>query len=330
MYVTLNRLGSAEQVGDASSTALQNNALADYLTLSSTSLATYGKDLSALATTLQGEGLDIAVTPQDAATFITDLQQNGVSALPQQEQDLFNEVGLSATDQNAIVAAYETVDPSSVSSSIVALLLQDAKAVEALAATYGQVDNAPCFAAGTLILTDHGEVKVEALAAGERLITLSGETRVIRWIGHRRVSLTGHPRPESVSPVRICAHAFGPGLPRRDLILSPDHAIFQQGVLIPVHTLIDGFSVVQELRTAVTYHHVELECHDVILAEGLPAETYLETGNRKQFANAPLVDGSAASNSASGPGAPCAPMIFEGPIIELVRALLHQNNRRAA
>ncbi len=35
----------------------------------------------------------------------------------------------------------------------------------------------------------------------------------------------------------------------------------------------------------VEYWHVELDAHDVILAEGLPAESYLDCGNRSAFAN---------------------------------------------
>jgi hypothetical protein len=83
-----------------------------------------------------------------------------------------------------------------------------------------------------------------------------------------------------VNPVRIRAEAFGPGLPRRDLVLSPDHAVFVEGVLIPVRYLLNGATVIQEAWDRVTWHHIELASHDVILAEGLPAETYLDTGNR--------------------------------------------------
>ena len=71
----------------------------------------------------------------------------------------------------------------------------------------------------------------------------------------------------------------------RNLRLSPDHAVFVDGVLIPVRYLINGRTIVQERVDQVTYYHVELPAHDVIIAEGLPCETYLDTGNRSAFAN---------------------------------------------
>ncbi len=77
--------------------------------------------------------------------------------------------------------------------------------------------------------------------------------------------------------------AFGEGRPNRDLWLSPDHAVFVDGALIPVRHLVNGGAIVQELRDEVTYSHVELGRHDVVLAEGVLCETYLDTGNRPAF-----------------------------------------------
>jgi hypothetical protein len=81
------------------------------------------------------------------------------------------------------------------------------------------VDVAPCFCPGTLIRTDRGDVPVEALTTGDRVITASGTSRPIRWLGHRRLDLTRHPTPGRVRPIRIRANAFGEALPRRDLLL---------------------------------------------------------------------------------------------------------------
>ena len=94
-----------------------------------------------------------------------------------------------------------------------------------------------------------------------------------------------HPRPRDVLPIRVCAHAFGPGRPARDLRLSPDHAVYCEGALIPVRYLVNGGTIRQEPAAAITYYHVELPAHDVILAERLPCESYLDTGNRAAFAN---------------------------------------------
>ena len=146
--------------------------------------------------------------------------------------------------------------------------------------------NAPCFAAGTRLATPGGgAVAVETLRPGAILLTASGLPAEVTWVGHRRVNCRRHPRPELVQPVRIAAGAFGPGLPARGLLLSPDHAVFVDGVLIPAQLLVNGRTVVQVARATVEYWHVELARHDVVLAEGLPVESYLDTGNRAAFAN---------------------------------------------
>jgi hypothetical protein len=174
-----------------------------------------------------------------------------------------------------------------------------------------------CYCRGTLILTDRGEVAVEDLHIGDQVVTNAGQTRPIRWIGHRLLDLGRHAKRELVQPVRIRAHAFANGQPRRDLLVSPDHAVFFNGRLIPARLLVNGGSIGWEtsLRT-VTYYHIELDTHDVILAEGLPAESYLDTGNRDGFANggravqlhpdfsSHLSVGSAAGPARSGPALP--------------------------
>src|SRR5216683_1399869 len=103
---------------------------------------------------------------------------------------------------------------------------------------------------------------------GDRLRTAQGTLRPVIWIGWRRTDIARHPDPASVRPVRVAAHALGPNMPHRDLWLSPDHALFIDGVLIPVRYLINDATIVQEHRDEVTYWHVELDQHEVILAEG--------------------------------------------------------------
>ncbi len=183
---------------------------------------------------------------------------------------------------------------------------------------------APCFARGTRIDTPDGEVPVEALEAGDRVGLARGGSATVRWVGHRRVDLRRHAWPEAVRPVRVCADAFGPGLPRRDLRLSPEHALLLGGVLVPVHVLVDGAAVMQEAPDRVTYFHVELDRHDVILAEGLPAESYLDTGNRAGFANGAVTllhpDFAPGLDAAE----PCAPLVLAGPQVEAARAMLRQ------
>ena len=159
----------------------------------------------------------------------------------------------------------------------------------------GDTITAICYARGTMIRTPDGEMPVERLRAGRQVMTLvDGEpvARPVKWLGHRRIDLTNHKRPETVAPIRIQRGAFADNMPHRDLVVSPDHAIFADGKLICARQLVNGTTIRQETGwTAVDYYHVELDRHAILLAEGLPAESYIDTGNSGFFANseAPLV-----------------------------------------
>ena len=142
-----------------------------------------------------------------------------------------------------------------------------------------------CFARGTRIATETGLIAVEDLRVGDRAITDDGACEPIIWIGQRMVNCERRPKPEAVWPVRVASGTFGEHVPVRDLYLSPDHAVFVNKVLVPVKLLIDGTSIEQVKRNAVTYYHVELARHAVILAEGLTVESYLDLGERADFVN---------------------------------------------
>lgn len=143
----------------------------------------------------------------------------------------------------------------------------------------------PCFVSGTRIRTTRGEVPVEDLQVGDLAVTSSGKARPIVWIGHRRIE---RPAP-AVWPVRIMAGAFGNNIPIRDLFLSPGHAVcvdMAGEVFVPVGQLVNGSTIDWVEVAEVAYWHVELESHDVLLAEGMPCESYMEAGNGAFFRRA--------------------------------------------
>nr|MDA8251853.1 Hint domain-containing protein [Rhodospirillales bacterium] len=184
---------------------------------------------------------------------------------------------------------------------------------------------AACFAAGTRITTSAGDRPVETLRVGDQVRTACGALRTVRWLGYRSVELRRHPRPHDVMPVRVQRGAVAPGCPSRDLVLSPDHALFLDGVLIPVRYLLNGASIAQQAAERITWWHVELDRHDVILAEGLPAESYLDTGNRDAFANAgPGHAVALHPDFARGiwRAEACAALATDGPALARVRARL--------
>ena len=186
-----------------------------------------------------------------------------------------------------------------------------------------------CFTTGTLIRTSRGEVAVEDLQVGDLAVTASGTLRPITWLGHREMTAAGAALPFHQQPVRVRAGAFGQGLPARDLSLSPGHPVLvgadagnEDGVLVPVMCLINGTTITREPRAGVTYWHVELDAHDILLAEGLPAESYIDGGDRAFF-----VEGSdhALHNPdfvAAGWGARCRPVAVNGPLVGAERLRL--------
>jgi len=134
------------------------------------------------------------------------------------------------------------------------------------------------YAAGTRLAAERGSVAVETLQAGERLLTLSGEYKPIVRIHRRRIGCGGRPASEQVWPVVIAAGAFGEGSPERDLVVSPDLALFVDGGLAPAIRLVNGATIRQAPVADVDYWQIELAAHEVIYAEGLPAESCLGLG----------------------------------------------------
>ena len=135
----------------------------------------------------------------------------------------------------------------------------------------------PCYARGTLISTTRGEVAVEKLRVGDMLHTANGGSSAVVWLGHRHVDCNRQLDKEEAYPIRVSKDAFGPGLPKRDLWLSPKHAVFVNGALVPIQCLINGTTITQDIKPRVSYYHIELTEHNVIFAEGMPAESFLDT-----------------------------------------------------
>jgi hypothetical protein len=167
-----------------------------------------------------------------------------------------------------------------------------------------------CFCAGTQIATPTGEVAVEHLAVGDLVLTLDGRRVPINWIGTGQ-SLLPHGGRSPATPVLVRAGALGDGVPRRDLRITKGHSLYLEGVLIPVENLINHRTILwdDEARSVVVYH-IELATHEVLLANGAPAESYRDDGNRVQFQNVnPGWD-------VVPPMEPFAPIMTNGKLVE--------------
>jgi hypothetical protein len=168
----------------------------------------------------------------------------------------------------------------------------------------------PCFCRGTRILTERGEVAVETLAPGDRVVTLSGAERPIQWIGFGRALVTPANRCD-VAPVIVRRGALADNVPSRDLYVTRRHAFLVDDVLVPVEHLINGISVLwDDTARVIEYYHIELDAHDVLLADGAPAESFRDDDSRHLFQN------QMCRPPRDEPDPPCAPVVTSGPRLD--------------
>lgn len=146
-----------------------------------------------------------------------------------------------------------------------------------------------CFMVGTMIKTDHGEVAVEDLRENDMVLTKDHGLQPIRWIGSTKLTTAGLARKPKLSPIRIRAGALGAGLPKLDLLVSPQHRILIRSkiaqkmfstdeVLVAAKQLVilDGIDVDTKIG-AVEYYHILFDRHEVVFANGAETES-LYTG----------------------------------------------------
>ncbi len=186
----------------------------------------------------------------------------------------------------------------------------------------GNADIIGCFLRGTRILTANGYVAVERLAPGDLVMTLANGAKPITSVKLRSFSSSAQRANPNLRPVCIAAGALAEDIPIRMLRVSADHAMYFDGVLVPAQLLINGETITQPVPTGeADYFHVETELHDIIIAEGAAAETYLDIGNHNHFSRPGLISLAAKIEPKNWEDA-CAPLVLAGPELQRVTAVI--------
>jgi hypothetical protein len=150
----------------------------------------------------------------------------------------------------------------------------------------GSASTPICFARGTQINTARGLALVESLNSDATVIDFNGKNANVKWIGYQRRT-PEFAQFDDYLPVKICAGALEENVPVRDLYLSPDHGVLVDGHLIHAQALVNGRTIIKmtEWEGDIEYYHIETENHEIIFAEGVPCETFIDNVSREQFDN---------------------------------------------
>lgn len=147
---------------------------------------------------------------------------------------------------------------------------------------------ANCFLTGTRIATPQGPRAIETLAPDDRVLTTDGRALPILWVWRQDI-VNIHGLTDSLAPILITANALGPGRPARDLIVTADHAMLLNGVLINAVALVNGVTIrpIPATQMPARYHywHIETSAHEVLLAENCATESYVDYAMRRGFDN---------------------------------------------
>ena len=176
----------------------------------------------------------------------------------------------------------------------------------------------PCFTSGIMVMTPGGEIGVGDLVSGSRVVTRDNGIRSVEWVGRITVDFAGLSASPHLKPVLIQQGSLGPGLPERDMLVSPNHRVlvgsdrpvqFYDGaeMLVAAKNLVDGRTIRQVDMLGVTYIHFLFARHEVVLANGAWTESFHPgdrslgaVGNAQRVELGELFPGLSASDPQSG------------------------------
>ncbi|WP_050527264.1 Hint domain-containing protein [Pseudorhodobacter aquimaris] len=237
-------------------------------------------------TLIGGEGADVLFGGADRDVFIVNTPSGGTEADgPREfidggeEGDDYDTLDLRGSGPFSI--AYSDDNPED---GTVSFFDEDGNPAGYL--DFANIENViPCFTPGTLIATPKGEVPVESLTAGDRVITRDNGIQQICWTGVKKMdwgALTVNPH---LRPVMIRRGSLGHGLPERDMMVSPNHRILvsndrtslyfdEHEVLVAAKHLVGGKGIFNVDSIGTSYIHFMFEQHEVVLSDGAWTESF--------------------------------------------------------
>jgi len=222
-----------------------------------------------------GDGRDTFFTGDVTAAVGNDVVDGGEGG------DDYDVLDLTAWSHPATNIIYDVNNPEN---GIVEFL--DANGAVIGTMTFSNIESVvACFTMGAQILTDQGELAVEDLQPGHRVLTRDNGYQPIRWTGRRDLShaeLIVEPR---FNPVRIARGALGAGLPVRDIMVSPQHRMLVTGpraellfgeneVLVAAKHLVGLPGIEQRVSRGVSYLHILFDQHEIVRADGAWSESF--------------------------------------------------------
>ena len=292
---------------------IRGDQIASYISLSGSGNGTGRVVTLSGVQTLGGPDDIYTITVQQAADtatqftngqFISITGPNNEVILPLTNVQPDAEQGLGAGDEHLIIpGAQLVIDVGGLTGGTMTYAFADEAATTSLGDNDGELDFAdtrttfPCFASGTLIRTARGDVPVETLVPGDLLMTRDAGAQPLVWMASRRLTLGGP--SDRNRPVRIAPGALGHNVPRRALIVSPQHGLFidgaamgapdDPGVLVAAKGLLGlrGVRAMQGAK-AVTYHTLLMPAHQIIFAEGCAVESFYPGAYMMRHIGAPL------------------------------------------
>ncbi|PTX55830.1 CshA-type fibril repeat protein [Litoreibacter ponti] len=244
-------------------------------------------------TLIGGQGADTISGGDDRDTIIVDNAEDaigdvvdgGTGSTAAGDVDDFDVLDLTGAGPLRIVG--ETVDADGNSTSGTVEFLDGVGGNVIGTLEFSEIEQiVPCFTPGTSIATPRGEVLVEDLMVGDKIITRDNGIQEIRWIGAKRMDGRELQNNPHLQPVLIQKGSLGNGLPERDMLVSPNHRMLvnndrvslyfdENEVLVSAKHLVNPTEGVQSINSmGTTYIHFMFDNHEVVLSNGAWTESF--------------------------------------------------------